>query len=513
VLVRGALWKNPGAGPGEAAPQPQVVPSPDVGGLLQRLRHKEPTERRSAAEILGRLGPKADGAVSGLLHAAVDVDATVRQAASMALDRVDPAWWKNAGSADAVPGLVAALGSHFTEVRQAASHLLTRIGQPAVAELIRALADKEQDTRQVMVARTLGRLGADAAAAVPALARELNGEFAHVRQAAAEALGEVGPAAEPATPSLVLALTDWQPAVRQCAARCLACVGRPAGLAIPALVQLLADRDNDVRGAAVEALARIGAEAVPSLIEIARARDSQRVEEWLKWRVEVSDWYSRPIDEDFQREPLKALRNATWYFRHAIDDHARVEQIHEAALRALAKMGPTAADAVPVLEEALADPNQNVRVAAVRALSQIGPPASPTVPALLHLLVDRAKPVRQAVAEALGKIDANWAADARVGSPMASFVELLKRTGEEGQMAVDAFAVIGAPSVPALVEALAAGDRVLREAAATALGRIGPGARAAIPALVKATQDSHGWVREAAVGALKMVDPSGVAGA
>jgi HEAT repeat protein len=57
-----------------------------------------------------------------------------------------------------------------------------------------------------------------------------------------------------------------------------------------------------------------------------------------------------------------------------------------------------------------------------------------------------------------------------------------------------------------LAEALASGDRVLREAAATALGRIGPGARAAIPALVKATRDSHGWVREAALQALRKIE-------
>ena len=61
--------------------------------------------------------------------------------------------------------------------------------------------------------------------------------------------------------------------------------------------------------------------------------------------------------------------------------------------------------------------------------------------------------------------------------------------------------------VTALIPALAAEDRIVRQVAAEILGRLGPDAQAAIPALVRALHDSHGWVREAAAQALQKIDP------
>jgi HEAT repeat protein len=158
---------------------------------------------------------------------------------------------------------------------------------------------------------------------------------------------------------------------------------------------------------------------------------------------------------------------------------------------------------------ALADKNGRMRLAAARSLGQIGAKAEAALPVLVKALVDQGEPVRKAAAEALKKIDANWASNSLAQSSIEALVERLKRTGEEARVTLDAFAVIGPASVPVLVAALIADDRVLREAAATALGRMGPGAQAAIPSLVKATQDSHGWVREAATQALQKIDPQG----
>jgi HEAT repeat protein len=509
VLVRGDVWKNTAADPRGSLPQPEIQPASELSYLIQRLRHKEPTVRMPTAEVLGQLGPKAREAIPAILLAACDIDAGVRKAAAAALDQVDSGWPTHPGATAAVPALIKEMGRRLSDISQAASLLLSRIGRSAVPELAQALTDTASDIHQVFVAQTLRRIGPHAAAAVPALAQALTSEFAHVRQAAVEALAQVGPAAEAATPALVVALADWHSKVRHAAARCLARIGGASELAIPGLIQLLPDREDEVRGAAVEALAQIGSAAVPSLIEMAQARDFHRMQEWLKWRVEFSDWYTRPINEDFQREPLKALQNARWYFRHAVEDHVRVEMVHEAALRALGKIGPDACAAVPVLDQALADPNPKVRLAAIWALGQIGPHASAVIPTLMQRLVDKSKPVRQAAADALGQIDPNWASSTPVRETLVALAESLKRSGEEGQVAVDAFAVIGSAAVPVLVEALASDDRILRETAATALGRIGPGAQAAIPALVKASQDSHGWVREAAAQALQKVGPQG----
>ena len=51
------------------------------------------------------------------------------------------------------------------------------------------------------------------------------------------------------------------------------------------------------------------------------------------------------------------------------------------------------------------------------------------------------------------------------------------------------------------------GDRVAKEHAAIALGRIGPAAEAAIPALTKALEDDNRWVRDQARKALERIDP------
>jgi HEAT repeat protein len=423
-----------------------------------------------------------------------------------------------------IRGLIKEMGRKSLDISQAPSLLLRRVS-PTVPELVEALGDRGSDTCQVVVARTLGRIGPTAAPAVPALSHALTSEFTHVRQAAADALCEIGQAAEPAVPALACALADWSPMVRQAAARALALVGRGAELAIPALIQLLPDREDQVREAAIEALAAVGQPTVPPLTKFLESPDLSWLENWFKeaveWcnrtaeRLEKGEQIAiayRPGQDDIdaiRREPLKALRNAGWSFRHAVEDQLRLETAREGVARIFGKIGPAAADAVPALMNALADKNWRMRLAAARSLGQIGAKAEAALPVLVKALVDQGEPVRKAAAEALKRIDANWASNSLAQSSIEALVERLKRTGEEGKVTLDAFAVIGPASVPVLVAALVADDRVLREAAATALGRMGPGAQAAIPALVKAAQDSHGWVREAAAQALQKIDPQG----
>jgi len=185
-----------------------------------------------------------------------------------------------------------------------------------------------------------------------------------------------------------------------------------------------------------------------------------------------------------------------------------VEAVHEAALRLLGEFGPVASEAVPVVTQALSDSNPRIRLAAVIALGHIGPQARVALPDLVWSLVDRSETVRQACPEVLGKIDPDWASSPKVQPFISSLAKHLERSREAGQLTVEAFAVIGPASVPALIEALETSDnRIVRERAAKALGLIGPGARGAIPGLMEAARgDSHGWVREAAAEALRKID-------
>jgi HEAT repeat protein len=83
----------------------------------------------------------------------------------------------------------------------------------------------------------------------------------------------------------------------------------------------------------------------------------------------------------------------------------------------LARMGPHAAPAVPVLARALEDPSLEVRQMVARALARIGREAAPAVPALERALADTAAAVRELAARALGKI----------GSPAAPALPSLER--------------------------------------------------------------------------------------
>ena len=491
-------------------PPPEATPrsasGPGVAGFLVRLEDNEAAVRRSAAAALARIGPAAGDAIPALLRAAVDVDAEVRKEAAEALSRIDPAWPGDPRAVTAAPVLVRELGSKFSEVWRAASSLLVRIGAPAVPELLRALLLEEKDTCQVVIIQTLGAVGGAAAPAVPALAAALKSPFVHVRLAAAAALGQIGPAAAPALPELILALADWLPAVRLAATQCLARVGPAAEGAVPTLTQLLSDREEEVRLAAAEALAQAGPAAVPALIEVLESRDLRRMSEAMKVRMEVSDWWKHHVDlEALRREPLKALRNVTWYFQYAHDDG--VEMAHTSAAAALGKIGPLARDAVPVLIQTLFDKEGKVRLAAARALGGIGQRARGALPALVNALIDPKEAVRKAAAEGLAAIDAAWSSRPEAAALVPDFVKRLRQGPEVRSLAAEALAALGAAAVTAVAAALASEDRVVRETAANILGRIGPAARNAASVLRQALQDGHNWVREAAAKALEKVDP------
>jgi hypothetical protein len=105
---------------------------------------------------------------------------------------------------------------------------------------------------------------------------------------------------------------------------------RPQGVVIKA------HPEWDLDEAAADALGRIGAPAVPKLIDALRKNNGP-------------------------------------------DERVR-------AARVLARIGPEAVDAVPMLTTALSDEDPHVQKAAARALGQIGPAAAEAVPALMELL-------------------------------------------------------------------------------------------------------------------------------
>jgi HEAT repeat protein len=129
-----------------------------------------------------------------------------------------------------------------------------------VPELIVVLTGNN-DVARIGAARTLGTMGKQSTAAVPALARNLyyKGPY-EVRQAAAWALGEIGPAAKQSVPLLTVALLSDFVHVRRAAAEALGKIGDSS--AVPALAQLLFlnmedDKDRSVGVIGADALEKL----------------------------------------------------------------------------------------------------------------------------------------------------------------------------------------------------------------------------------------------------------------
>jgi HEAT repeat protein len=126
---------------------------------------------------------------------------------------------------------------------------------------------------------------------------------------------------------------------------------------------------------------------------------------------------------------------------------------------------------------------------------------------LVRALADDHPPVRKAAAEALGKIDPDWPTSSRIAEALELLAWGLRQTGGQGQVAVEALALVGPAAVPVLLRELAAGDRIGAEAAAMTLGLMGPRAQSAVPQLVETLQTSPTWLRAAAAEALQRIDP------
>ena len=159
----------------------------------------------------------------------------------------------------AVPALAAALRDRNDQVRWRAAEALGKLG-PDAAAAVPALVDAldRSDMLAQEAAKALGRMGGAARPAVSALASALTRDDVYLRREAAKALVKLGPDAEEAVPVLVEALRDKDRTVRAESCKVLGRIGPAARSAVPALKALLRDPDDLVRVQADEALRRIG---------------------------------------------------------------------------------------------------------------------------------------------------------------------------------------------------------------------------------------------------------------
>ncbi len=199
--------------PVSAAPVPERVPD-----LVKALKNGKPGERVIAAEALGDLGPKAEGAIPALVE-------VIRYTPHPVSSRTK---WPREESA-----------ANF--LLEASWDALTRIGPKAVPALAELLAHQDVEIRG-RAAAALKAISPSAADAVPALIKHLGeGENQWVYRNAIGALAAIGPKAEAAVPALIKTVLDPKATV-------------PKG-----------EREMPLRGLAAWALAAIGPKALPAV--------------------------------------------------------------------------------------------------------------------------------------------------------------------------------------------------------------------------------------------------------
>jgi HEAT repeat protein len=347
--------------------------------------------------------------------------------------------------------------------------------------------------------------------AVPALTREQRDQLPRV-------IAGIGPGAIPA---LVEHLGDSHEGVRGISATALSLLH--ALDALPVLARLTQDPSEIVRREAVEALGVIGGPGVQMLEKRSRLTVGRRAVNRFGWMFGRRGASSDAHQPDRVRTAVSALAASL-----ADPDAA----VRSGAARALGRIGPAAAPAVPNLLQLLKDADETVRCrtaealgqvrdaaavpalaaelagpgsplkeVAVRALGEFKEAARPAVPALVALLNDPDEFVRHAAGETVARVGPlPGAAAAALTAGLASPDTLVQAQTAESLGAVG---VAAATAAPALVAALASGSDRVRAKAAEALGKIGEAvAEVAVPSLVLALRDRDNWVSALAAEAL-----------
>jgi HEAT repeat protein len=306
------------------AAEPDSPEARSVGQWIAQLKSTEFREQWYAAYCLGTLGPKAAAATPALHSVLVDVNARneynneySRSMAAWALGRIGPA------ARAEVPVLTDTMrATKLLAVRRSTAEALGNLGpaaESAEGELLKMLKNDDDITR-VNAAVALWKISRHRAA-LPALVEMLRGENSSQAFAASVALGQIEGEADTVAPALIAALHASDADVRRAAARSLGQLGKAA---FPSLkkANALHDPDPEARRLVVESLSWMGPTAVPALASALKDKDAG-----------------------------PAARRA--------------------AARALGNLGGDARAALPALEAAVSDAQDDVRAAAGKALRQV----------------------------------------------------------------------------------------------------------------------------------------------
>ena len=198
-LSLGVLLCGCGEGqkPGKGGTRQQVYTDKTPEEWIQILRHRDPRARQKAVDALVQYGDQVVPAVIEVLK-----DRKLggsRLSAARALGALGP------GAEEAVPAMIEAMQESDWPDRDGAVEALGQIRRQldrTVPALIEVLAGDGDERVRAKAAQALGRIRADGAETVAALAAALEDPDVNVRAEAAEALEKIGPGARAAVPAL-----------------------------------------------------------------------------------------------------------------------------------------------------------------------------------------------------------------------------------------------------------------------------------------------------------------------
>jgi HEAT repeat protein len=300
--------------------------------------------------------------------------------------------------------------------RQAAAALgmIGPAAESAVGSLSEALQSPSIEVR-VFAVDALGRIGADASAAIPAIVAEMDLPPDHInyaplagfRRDAARSLGRMGPAAQAAVPALGRALKNEDPVYRVEAALALwRILARPQ--AIDFLAAMIDSNEQEGPYEAMMALGEIGPEAARVVDRVVAALDHPQsdvrrgaADVLVRWGPAVIEPVSRRIQSGTLRWPTPAayvLGEVVGPLRETVLYRDGIAQAD------FETAAPVLQLAAPALVMLLSDPRDEVRLTAQQSLAQLGLLA---VPFVLDLLQGDEAAVRLAAAETLVRIESH----------------------------------------------------------------------------------------------------------
>jgi HEAT repeat protein len=331
---------------------------PAEAKIIEQLHNdKLPGVRYAAAYALGSIGDK-EVAIPELGKEFDSEDEFLRVAAAWAYVRlIDKDKAPLLGRAAEI--VAEAMASNDHRVRDLAVRALADpdIPRETLGPALRQALQGVQDPEKLMeIVDGLATLGPRA---VPLSVRSLE-EKGPLRFYALQLLIKIGPDAAPALPAIIATLADPKPELRRECLFALGAIGPVAAKATDKIVAKLTDEDADVRHAACYALGKIGPDAKAALPALHKAMESddpflQMASVWAALKIS-------PADRELRKKAVPHLIKAVTDERV----HVRLE-----AVNMLGEMGGDAKEALPALQAALEDDNEDVQAAAAVALEAI----------------------------------------------------------------------------------------------------------------------------------------------